>query len=117
MRRGQGLSTAEARGTASPVRPCSVAPGSPRESIPQGARVVPRGRGRAPHARSGLHGAPPAGPCERGVQPEHAWGRVPAGRTHLAASHGRAQTEVLSIPVVAHLFLPLYSHRQMDGRC
>ena len=42
MRRGQGLSTAEARGTASPVRPCSVAPGSPRESIPQGARVVPR---------------------------------------------------------------------------
>ena len=45
-----GVSPSEARGTAPAVQPCSVAPGSPGESIPRGPRVLPRGpRGR--HAR------------------------------------------------------------------
>jgi hypothetical protein len=51
----------------------------------------------ARRARRGLRGAPPAGPCLRGVQPDHSWGRVPSGRTHLAASHGRAQTAAMAI--------------------
>jgi hypothetical protein len=54
MRLGQeGPPASEARGTAPAVRPCSVAPGSPGESIPRGPRVLPHGRS-CRHARVGV---------------------------------------------------------------